>query len=300
MHKFFYPLLLLLLGWILAGSYFLSCPTCNPVAAAPKAVAITPTPAPVAVEKNVWTVNDGSRFDAGSPNYFTFPITSNDPNIPVKTQTAFDKVSAYLKSNTDRQLLLTGFYKEDEQQSYDGDYDNLGVARAEAIKANLVATGAPAANIITTGLEDYSLRFTPKNLLRDGVSFNFKGSDDLAEMTTRLKANPYRIYFETGSNQVTMNSELKRYFADIKYYVSQVPKAAIQVSGHTDNVGSLSGNTRLSKKRAQEIKKYMIRQGIRKSAITSVVGEGPTKPLESNDTDAGKAKNRRVEIIVID
>lgn len=294
MHKFFYPLLLLLLAWIGAGSYFLSCPTCNKVEAKPKEV----IPAAPVKEKMVWNVNDGSRFNAGSANHFTFPITSADPNVPAKTQTAFNQVSTYLKGNTDRQLLLTGFYKEDENQSYSGSYDNLGVARAEAIKANLVSNGAPAANIITTGLSDYSLKFTPKNLLREGVSFNFRGASDLADIGQRLKAEPYRIYFATGSNQVNMDQALKTYFADLKYYVSQVSDAAIEVSGHTDNVGSLGGNTRLSKRRAAEIKDYMVRQGVRESAITSIVGEGPTKPLATNDTDEGKAKNRRVEIIV--
>lgn len=297
MHKFFYPLLFLLLGWIGLGSYFLACPTCNKVEAKPKEV--IPVAPVKEKEKMVWNVNDGDRFNAGSARHFTFPITSADPNVPPKTQTAFNNVSDYLKDNTDRQLLLTGYYKEDENQSYAGQYANLGVARAEAIKANLVSNGAPADNIITTGLADYSLKFTAKNLLRNGVEFNFRGSSDLEKIRERLTATPYRIYFATGSNQVNMDQELKTYFADLKYYVSQVGDAAIEVSGHTDNVGSLGGNTRLSKKRATEIKSYMVRQGVRENAITSVVGEGPNKPLATNDTDEGKAKNRRVEIIVI-
>jgi len=298
MHKFFYPLLLLLLGWILAGSYFAACPTCNPVVAAPKDVVIAAPPAPVAKVKNKWNVNDGDRFTAGSPNFFTFPVASDAPNVPPKTQEVFDKVAKYMRANPERQLLLTGFYKDDENQSYQGDFDNLGVSRAEAIKSNLVERGAAGGNIITTGLEDYNLKATPKNMIRNGVSFNFRGSDDLTRIAARLKAEPYMIYFQTGSNQVTMEQKLKDYFADIKYYVSQVPEAAIQVSGHTDNVGSQGGNTRLSKKRAKMVRDYMVRQGIKKSAITDVVGEGPDRPIESNDTDAGKAKNRRVEIIV--
>lgn len=294
MHKFFYPLLLLLLGWIGAGSYFLSCPTCNPVAPAPAQIEAV-APAPVA-ETNVWDVNDGSRFTTGSPNHFTFPNSSAVPNVPAKTQSAFNNVSKYLQDNPARQLLLTGYYKADE--TYAGTFDNLGVDRAEAIKANLVANGAPAANIITTGLADYNLRFNANNRLVRGVSFDFKGASDLADIGTRLKAEPYKIYFATGSNQVNLDQDLKDYFADIKYYVSQVPDAAIQVSGHTDNVGNLSGNTRLSKKRAGEIKDYMVRQGIRATAITSVIGEGPNRPIATNDTDEGKSKNRRVEIIV--
>ncbi len=215
-----------------------------------------------------------------------------------RMESSFNNVSTYLKGNTDRQLLLTGYYTEEENKSYGGDFPNLGVARAEEIKANMVSNGAPAASIITTGLADYSLKFTPKNLLRNGVDFNFKGSSDLADIGARLKADPYRIYFATGSNQVNMDKALKDYFADLKYYISQVPDAEVEVSGHTDNVGSLGGNTRLSKKRATEIKKYMVRQGVKGKNITSVIGEGPNKPIATNDTDDGKSKNRRVEIIV--
>ncbi len=294
MHKFFYPLLALLLGWIAAGSYFLTCPTCNPVVEK-KAEVVPAKPAPV-VETNVWDVKDGTRFTTGSPNHFTFPNSSAVPNVPAKTQTAFNNVSKYLQDNPARQLLLTGYYKADE--AYSGTFDNLGVDRAEAIKANMVSNGAPAANIITTGLADYNLKFTKKNLLVRGVNFDFKGESDLAEIRPRLKAEPYKIYFATGSNQVDLNQALKDYLADVKYYVSQVPDAAIQVSGHTDNVGSLGGNTRLSKKRAGEIKDYMVRQGIRATAITSVIGEGPNRPIATNDTDEGKSQNRRVEIIV--
>lgn len=294
MHKFFYPLLLALLAWLAAGSYFLSCPTCNKVEAKP-VEAIAPPPVK---ETMVWEVNDGSRFNAGSAKHFTFPNTSAEPNVPGKTQTAFNKISKYLKGNTDRQLLLTGFYTETENEGYSGNFTNLGVDRAEAIKANLVSKGAPAENIITTGLADYSLKFNQKNLLRNGVSFNFRGASDLEKIRQRLKAEPYRIYFATGSNQVTVDAKLKSYFADLKYYLSQVSDAAIEVSGHTDNVGSLSGNTALSQRRATEIKAYMVRQGVRENAITSVIGEGPNKPIDTNDTDAGKAKNRRVEIIV--
>ena len=42
----------------------------------------------------------------------------------------------------------------------------------------------------------------------------------------------------------------------------------------------------------------MVRQGIKASAITSVIGEGPNRPIATNDTDEGKSQNRRVEIIV--
>lgn len=67
------------------------------------------------------------------------------------------------------------------------------------------------------------------------------------------------------------------------------------IEGHTDNVGSDAYNMALSKRRAASVKRYIISKGIPASRITSV-GYGEEKPIDTNETDEGRAKNRRVEI----
>jgi outer membrane protein OmpA-like peptidoglycan-associated protein len=71
----------------------------------------------------------------------------------------------------------------------------------------------------------------------------------------------------------------------------------IQVVGHTDSRGTVRFNNRLSVDRAEAVKKLFIEKGIRGSRI-STSGFGSNQPVASNDTDAGRAKNRRVEILV--
>ncbi|RUM88701.1 MAG: hypothetical protein DSZ23_04230 [Thermodesulfatator sp.] len=71
----------------------------------------------------------------------------------------------------------------------------------------------------------------------------------------------------------------------------------IVVEGHTDNVGSDAYNNRLSRQRAQSVANYLIAKGI-PQAVIKVVGYGKARPVVPNDTEAHRARNRRVEIVV--
>ncbi len=76
------------------------------------------------------------------------------------------------------------------------------------------------------------------------------------------------------------------------------PDMHIRIEGHTDNIGSMEYNIDLSQKRAEAIKNYLVRNGIDESRI-STVGFGYKKPIASNDTEKGRALNRRAEIVPI-
>jgi outer membrane protein OmpA-like peptidoglycan-associated protein len=72
---------------------------------------------------------------------------------------------------------------------------------------------------------------------------------------------------------------------------------SLAVEGHTDNVGSDEMNQKLSEKRADTVRAYLIQQGLNEGTVTSE-GFGKSMPVVDNDTPAGRQKNRRVEIIV--
>jgi outer membrane protein OmpA-like peptidoglycan-associated protein len=75
------------------------------------------------------------------------------------------------------------------------------------------------------------------------------------------------------------------------------PGLKLEVEGHTDSVGGDDYNQKLSEQRANSVREYLISQGVRTDMITSH-GFGKTKPVTSNDTAAGRQRNRRVEIVV--
>ena len=73
----------------------------------------------------------------------------------------------------------------------------------------------------------------------------------------------------------------------------------VEIAGHTDNVGEEKDNLRLSQRRADAIRNYLIKKGISADRILSK-GYGEKEPVATNDTEAGKAKNRRTVVKVIE
>lgn len=73
---------------------------------------------------------------------------------------------------------------------------------------------------------------------------------------------------------------------------------SLQVEGHTDAVGSAASNRKLSTERAEAVRTYLIKQGIAKGRLVAK-GFGPDKPIASNDDDAGREQNRRVEFNIL-
>ena len=77
------------------------------------------------------------------------------------------------------------------------------------------------------------------------------------------------------------------------------PETTLEIQGHTDSTVSLNLNNRLSQARAESIIFYLEKSGIDRSRLQAK-GYSPTKPLASNETTEGRAKNRRVEMKVIE
>jgi outer membrane protein OmpA-like peptidoglycan-associated protein len=71
--------------------------------------------------------------------------------------------------------------------------------------------------------------------------------------------------------------------------------ATVRIIGHTDSVGSDAFNQKLSEQRAASVVSFLLSQGVAADKLSSE-GRGESEPVDSNDTDAGRAKNRRVEI----
>lgn len=76
------------------------------------------------------------------------------------------------------------------------------------------------------------------------------------------------------------------------------PDINVEIAGHTDSIGTAKYNMGLSKRRAATVKKYLESQGVAASRMTTK-GFGETKPIASNKTAAGRAENRRVEILIL-
>jgi OOP family OmpA-OmpF porin len=80
--------------------------------------------------------------------------------------------------------------------------------------------------------------------------------------------------------------------------LTDYPKMRVTIEGHTDTVGSEASNMRLSQRRAEAVRDYLVAKGVAPDRLEAV-GYGPTKPIASNKTAKGKAKNRRTEFRIV-
>jgi OmpA-OmpF porin, OOP family len=101
------------------------------------------------------------------------------------------------------------------------------------------------------------------------------------------------VTFEFNSSELTPNGRSVLEPA-VRFLLSQ-PALRAEVAGHTDSIGSEAYNLKLSRARAESVREYLISRGVAPSVLSSV-GYGEAQPVASNDTDEGRALNRRVEL----
>jgi len=115
------------------------------------------------------------------------------------------------------------------------------------------------------------------------------------EITSAISSKSYSIEFETGSANIKPVS----YKILDEIFESAVVAEGLKIGvyGHTDNKGSDAVNVPLSAQRAQAVQTYLLKKGLKENRIEAK-GFGSAKPVADNNTDAGRSKNRRVEIVL--
>jgi len=128
-------------------------------------------------------------------------------------------------------------------------------------------------------------------------SWNYQGCPEVSkEVKDVLDRALKGVNFETGRAVLTKDSYTV--LNNVVTLLKQEPTYKLKISGHTDNQGSLEHNMKLSHDRAQAVEVYLESQGISQSRFI-VEGFGPVRPVASNDTEIGRAKNRRVEFMIV-
>ena len=105
------------------------------------------------------------------------------------------------------------------------------------------------------------------------------------------------IFFEFDKSVILPESEIE--LQKITEFLTLHPRVSIEIGGHTDNFGNDAYNLKLSSDRAKAVYDYLISKGKIAANRLSYKGYGETRPVETNDTEEGRAKNRRTEFKVI-
>jgi len=104
------------------------------------------------------------------------------------------------------------------------------------------------------------------------------------------------VLFDTG--KAALKPEARQTLHEAADRVKKFADAAVMVSGHTDNVGNEAANQALSDKRAAAVKDYFVSQEGVPAAGLAVKGYGKSQPVADNATEEGRARNRRVDVVI--
>jgi len=187
-------------------------------------------------------------------------------------------------------LEITGLYRADEAKP--ADFDNLGLARASEVaklfKPPLTDEQIRLNGKLTKGLD------TDKSTAFKSVEFDYlKNTKALKQIDDRML-----IYFPFSSVNKLNNKEVEDYLNDVAAQVKQTGER-VRLTGHTDSVSSKASNQRLGQRRANIVRDYLLRKGVKSSQIIAE-SKGEMEPVSGQyQDDVKSAKNRRTELQII-
>jgi outer membrane protein OmpA-like peptidoglycan-associated protein len=218
-----------------------------------------------------------------------------------------------LKLDTDGDTLTDGdevlkYNSDPLKVDSDGDglsdWDEAKTYKTDPRKADTDADGLNDSDEVKKHKTDPLKLDTDGGGMNDGAEVSRKSNplnpkDDVVKETIILEKGKTVILegvnFATGSATLTRTSTRTLEKAFIALVTN--PSVEVEIAGYTDNVGSVALNNRLSLRRAQSVKSWLVNRGIEARRMTTV-GRGMRDPIARNDTPEGRAQNRRIEFHV--
>ncbi len=153
--------------------------------------------------------------------------------------------------------------------------------------------------------KSYGVEIVAKDYLLylDAIDLSKESSDEIIIRNFKLervevgaKVILKNIFFEFGKS--TLKSESYAELNNVIKLLENNETLRIEISGHTDNVGTLKYNTKLSEERAKAVVNYLVKKGIAQNRL-EYKGYAFSQPVAPNTTEEGRAQNRRVEFKVL-
>jgi outer membrane protein OmpA-like peptidoglycan-associated protein len=168
-------------------------------------------------------------------------------------------------------------------------------AAAEAAKAAALAQQQSAMAEAQRARADAQRAEEEKTELRERLRQQLNTILETRETQRGLIVNISDVLFDF--NKYTLKPGAREKLAKVSGILIAYPGLKMQLEGHTDSIGSDEYNQKLSEQRANAVRDYLTTQGVPAADVTAI-GLGKSDPVASNDTDAGRQRNRRVEMVV--
>ena len=186
-----------------------------------------------------------------------------------------------------QKLEITGQYRSDEVNG--SSFENVGVARAHETRK--LFSDLPDDRFILLG------KLVDDKVDKTGLFASATFANRTVNKSIKETADGTQIYFPFNSTNKLNDSTVERYLDDVAERV-KASGERIRLTGHTDEIGSSESNVSLGQKRSDIVKRYLMSKGVASAKITAQ-SAGETKPIASNSSSDGRAKNRRTELQII-
>jgi outer membrane protein OmpA-like peptidoglycan-associated protein len=233
---------------------------------------------------------------------FVFPRMSASSVFNTNNSEFLTKVLNYLNENQDMDLKITGYYTTAEKDTTFGIFENLGLARAGAIRDWFEVRNMDIRRItITSALDDNALQ---RPISFEGIAKQANVPDEYDnESVPRYTFEDMTFQFAYDSDKFVPNDAFKTYAEEVKAYLSKEENSnkTVLIVGYTCDMGKEMYNYNLGKSRAENAKAYFVNKaGISKSKIFTD-SRGMSKPIVPNDNnEENRKQNRRVNIQIVD
>lgn len=252
---------------------------------------VTPDP----TEDGVQKLTDFTITDPNGKILFKFPtnfiISSNKGTVEIpEAMSSFkDSIFNFLNESQGKELLISAKYLESEGEP-------IGLDRANFLKKVLANAGINPNRIIPKAvLSDYS--YDDKSGYGDGIAMLFRNATEETIDAVEESVSNKTLYSKFGSEEFKPDWNLQGYAYELKHYLEKYPKKNVSITGHTDDVGEAEANLALGLKRSNTVMDYFVSQGVAADRIKAI-SKGETEPIDTNETEEGRAKNRRITITV--
>jgi len=318
-NKGFIILLVLSVLWVAGASYWYACKIRNNCAQSPSSISEKasnyksevksdlPERMEMTAKREVsarveplypgFHVEDGRGLNISSDYNLRFLINSDSLIVPKELNESLEELADYLNRNQGIKMVITGYYRKDENSPA------LAFKRSRAFKELMNEKFKVDSFQLQSSFEEcINCKIDEEEgSVYDALEYAFVGSpipensSAWKDLAGELKSSR-AVYFRLNSILMNSDPELHQFFTDLKNYTDYDSVSRVIIRGYSDSTGPEYYNQLLSLKRAEDVAEYLKRNYNFDESKFEVKGMGESNPIGDNTTEAGRAKNRRVNV----